>query len=743
MDDLAIIIGLQEEGPGFLELIEEKNRLISYEKLYLNNELEENSFEKYVEYIIHHDLVNLWKYSVNEFSENELGLIIKKSIAYIIKKQYDTNNLLSFLSKILFVSDNSKLLFENNTNLFEIIFRSLLTNLKMDSNWENNIKAVQVFTKKIIINKDNKNAKNNFIKFMSEFLNNCIQKINMNVDDIDLTLPNDYEINNCLSLLLTFWNEGMTLDKIDTIDYDYIISDTCHIKWLDCKINNDTKQYSFLTQCFFLILHAIRVGYVPTMYRSKKWTELLEKINAEIEALNTDSVFMSGFLTKVLTQQKKLLESYLVIDRDIIKNKSLMMWINNFYTISITWIIRQKNKAIDDFIPDLLYCITNFDDYDVKNDNMNNLLVDTINGKYLNNINLRCDAIIPFKRMIESPLLNDYNRKQYLTSLAIGFISLHNSIHKENIHPIYKLRKKVEIYNLINTLYLHSKQNDNVIMEKELLSNLDVFKKFMNIILMDMCDFNDQIEKLNVNSDSESDQINIAVAIYTHYIKMLTFMNSFFDLIFKNKDLHNIILSKEILLTLITIINLSLKILSTKLCYSDELYIGYENDIIDIGAFIMALTNIIKSLYINGCDMKLFTEDHVFDIELYKEFSTYTDNEFSGIVNILENLLINANSSEEFENIPDEFVDAITYVPIEEPCLLPGMVGFSEGDIFFNKTTILKQLITKEENPYTRQKLTLDEFEEFNKQDVIKKKNDEFKNKFDIWKKQQTLQKLK
>lgn len=737
MDDLAIIVGLQEEGPGFLESVEEKEKLVNYEKLYLKNELEENSFEKYIEYVINHDIVNLWRHSVNDFSENEIRHLIKQSIEYIVNKKYDTKSLLTFLTKILFASDNIKLLFEKNSDLFEIIFRPLLTNLKMDDNWGQNIQEVQIFTKKIIINKENKNARNNYIKFLSEFLNICIQKINMNIDDIDMNLPNDYEINNYLGLLLTFWNEGMSVDKIDTIDYDYIVSDICPIKWLDTKIKNDTKQYTFLTQCFFLILHAIRVGYVPTMYRSKKWNELLIKINAEIEALNKDSLFMSGFLTKILIQQKKTLESYLVIDNNIVKNKLLMTWVNNFYTVGISWILRQKNKPIDDFIPDLLYFITYFDDYDVNNDNMNNLLIDTINGKYLNNINLRCDAIIPFKRMIESPILNEYNRKKYLMPIAIGLISLHNTLHKENIHPIYKLRKKVEIYNLINTLYLHSKFNDNEIMEKELLSQLDIFKKFMNIILMDLCDFNDQIDKLNIDSDSEPDHINIAVAIYTHYIKMLTFINSFFDLIFKNKELQNIILSKEILLTLITILNLSLKILSTKLYYSDELYIGSENDTIDVGAFIIALTNIIKLLYLNGCDMKLFTEDHAFDIELYKEFSTYTDNEFSGIVDILENLMKETNNSEELENIPDEFIDPITYIPIEEPCLLPGMVGFSDGDIFFNKTTILKQLITKEENPYTRQKLTLDEFEEFNKKTDIKMKNDDFLKRFTTWKTQQ------
>ena len=219
---------------------------------------------------------------------------------------------------------------------------------------------------------------------------------------------------------------------------------------------------------------------------------------------------------------------------------------------------------------------------------------------------------------------------------------------------------------------------------------------------------------------------------------MLTFINNFFNLLSKSKELREVILSKEILLTLITIINLSLKMLSTKLCYSDELYVGSENETINISAFIIALSEIIKSLYINGCDMKFFIEDHAFDLGLYKEFSTYTpDNEFGGMVIILGNIMKNMDDIVELENVPDEFIDTITCTPIEEPCLLPGMVGFSDGNIFFDKTTILKQLITKEENPYTRKKLTIGEFEEFNKQEAIKNINNDFKKRFNEWKESQ------
>ena len=79
--------------------------------------------------------------------------------------------------------------------------------------------------------------------------------------------------------------------------------------------------------------------------------------------------------------------------------------------------------------------------------------------------------------------------------------------------------------------------------------------------------------------------------------------------------------------------------------------------------------------------------------------------------------------------IPDEFMDPITCNVIEDPCLLPGMVGY-QSDNFFDKSTIRKQLLIKQENPYTRAPLTIDEFEEFNNRKDIQEKLNDFRTRF-------------
>ena len=100
MDDLAIIVGLQETGPAFLDQLADKEKIIAYEKLYLNNELEENSFEKYTEYIINNTIVNLWKHLITVLSTEEILALIKRFMTYIVQKNYEIEKILYFLTNI-------------------------------------------------------------------------------------------------------------------------------------------------------------------------------------------------------------------------------------------------------------------------------------------------------------------------------------------------------------------------------------------------------------------------------------------------------------------------------------------------------------------------------------------------------------------------------------------------------------------------------------------------------------------
>src|SRR5690606_13443032 len=109
---------------------------------------------------------------------------------------------------------------------------------------------------------------------------------------------------------------------------------------------DDNKPYSFLTQCSFLIFHAIRVGYIPTLYRTIKWTELLQTINIELDLINHQT-FMYQYVIKALSTKKNIIESYLKIDNNIIQNNILTNWITIFYNLTSIWFMNNKNNMID------------------------------------------------------------------------------------------------------------------------------------------------------------------------------------------------------------------------------------------------------------------------------------------------------------------------------------------------------------------------------------------------------------
>ena len=79
--------------------------------------------------------------------------------------------------------------------------------------------------------------------------------------------------------------------------------------------------------------------------------------------------------------------------------------------------------------------------------------------------------------------------------------------------------------------------------------------------------------------------------------------------------------------------------------------------------------------------------------------------------------------------LSDEFLDPITCLPIIEPILLPDMKSVGD-DIFFDKSTILKHLLIKEENPYTRESLTKEQLLEYNSRPDIVEKIENYKNKY-------------
>jgi len=96
---------------------------------------------------------------------------------------------------------------------------------------------------------------------------------------------------------------------------------------------------------------------------------------------------------------------------------------------------------------------------------------------------------------------------------------------------------------------------------------------------------------------------------------------------------------------------------------------------------------------------------------------------------------------EEFKcDVPDEFLDPLTYFPIDDPVILPfENNGGDTETIFMEKSTLIKHLLNKEENPFTRSRLTIEELELYNKKEDSLTKIENYKKMFDKWKQENKL----
>ena len=767
IDDTTIILSLQSDGPEYLDgLLKSmdneisKRQIIPYIKLFLNEtDLFEDNIKKYTRYIIESN-DELWTLFSKYLSEDELLNYIKLFSQNNTKMQIDDKFLFYYC---LINSDNVYKLFEKNSSnfmLWNLIFKNILESFDITSqNWNLYINKLKVLLKRIFINKKTRTV---FIDWIASLINIYIKKIHINVQLYDPTLPSDYHIANILGLLFSFWNEGATVNKIVDIDYDYIISDKCSINWFDKKIVNDTKNYNFLAQCYFLILDSLRVGYIPILSRTLKWEKYIDEIDSEINAATTSNNLFSSFMLSRLYNEKQIIKDYLEIDGNIIKNDLLKNWIHSFYDLIIPWINKQKGKLMDDFLSDMLYFLINIkkepgNQYTKDIYILTNEIIQT--KLFTGSISIKCDFMKLFNEILYDSLCDNFINTDFyleiLTEYSKSLLILHNDLHQAVIRNDYKLFRKLEIYKAFDIMYINKNTHNKELLTSQLVNNKDLTRKFINTYLMDICEINDSVNNLykkldnNDNDDNNISPEEIAETKYSihtvlvYVFKLTKLLKKITILFSSNKHLLEIILSKEILTNLAAIINSGIAILETKIKYDPQLGFDdceFEKEL-DIEEFSDNISTILTTIYINDGDLMTIIDGSGFNIQYYKDFINHVDGYLDIIVETLEIKLdeYNNKNNNMITDIPFDLTDPITCTLIENPCLLPGMVGFSEGDIFFDRSTILQQLLVKEINPYTRTPLTQKEFDEFNNTEHIKDKIKKFNDRLQKWKNENKL----
>ena len=141
--------------------------------------------------------------------------------------------------------------------------------------------------------------------------------------------------------------------------------------------------------------------------------------------------------------------------------------------------------------------------------------------------------------------------------------------------------------------------------------------------------------------------------------------------------------------------------------------------------FTKEIVNTFMMMKDNKVFMSTIIDDHkMFDI---KRFEVDAMSEFVGT---LKEFIAKSSEIKDID-YPEEFLDPIMFCKIETPMMLPGI-----DNIFIEKSVIEKHLLTEETNPFNRDKLTIQDLETYNQTPNIKQKTMEFKNKMDIWQKE-------
>lgn len=248
-------------------------------------------------------------------------------------------------------------------------------------------------------------------------------------------------------------------------------------------------------------------------------------------------------------------------------------------------------------------------------------------------------------------------------------------------------------------------------------------------------------ENIIVSLNSENEYINMYkhIELLKKYnlLKTQLFnldnMISFLHIISENSI--NILMSKEIGEKICGRLNYFLNELTCKdkrkLYNIKNKYDIDFNSINLINSFIKIYILLIEhpnfTLYMSN-DIRFFKKNNIF-FSINTLFSNNLLNEFE--YNKIQKITISIDKmikmNKEIE-IPDEFCDPLMACEIIEPIILPNTNTIME------KSVILRHLLNNLNNPFNREPLTLEELEEYNNKEDIKKKIQIFNTKKEEWK---------
>jgi hypothetical protein len=651
-----------------------------------------------------------------------------------------TNTIRKIVNNILSKISNDRLINIFNSNSF-IDFLGLSI-FDINTSKSNVFKHSKDYAESILKRMNtHKNTKekliNRFIEITNMFENNY-KWLNNN------TIKTEF-LSNVSCALYFIISQVISTYITDTNDIKDIENYRSPINMFD-KLKNDKEKsdddISESSKCYQMFIAGFITVYITIgQYRNKlsNVTQILGISPDEIYNIIKQSTINIQYCVQLMASKE--FHKFFIIEMDRIFVSKLENEENNNSLLS------------DDIKHELLILLENIPSlYEIK-DLCNKLLFNIYERKYISNIHTETKACEIIHFFLEESVKNkkdkviDFTDEEIIRKTINGTINVYNNFTE-------KLKGEGNVYrhkclDILNSMYLINKSSinyveimDEIFKEDKIAQNKFILNIFLHI--MEMSELLADIQKRPETTSNIKTKLNNVIIFFNSLVLQV------YLLINSNTPSINKIICKDELKN--SIINSILHTLN-EYAIVREGKINHLNSISDV-RYIRKYYDTIKQLILILMELgklteikKILTESEIFSSKffsiIYKTLSNYgklTDKENIMIGEFISDLSynkdkFNKDKDEDYiepDEIPEEFLDPLTYVPIINPLALPKS---NENEYFiFEEKVIKRQLLSNNINPFTREETTIEKLYEINNRDEVKTLLDDFKLRFKKWK---------
>jgi hypothetical protein len=703
--DLKIIQSFDEENFEYLENIliklnYESNKQLNEElhrvlNTYINMFINENK-ELYINYFKTKPSNILWTYYHNNFDNYiilyELCKQCKQFYNYIFRDIHNSNNLCNMINNWIendLISNYDGITFEKKS--FMMVFNYNI----FDNKYINEM--IELF--KNIYNCKNIN-KINIYKLFFKILQSNIYYTHINIT---------YE----------------TLEKCSKINFITIILFICLNILNDINYNNinntDKNRNGFIiyetdnidTLLYYLINYSIHVCFIP-LYKLKKSYESKLKQSQGIRFLGFSNL-SNNYIQKI--------QNELNLINDLIIHPKINNIIIELYEKMVDIIDKKTLHILNEEIFNSIFYYFDNMIFELNTIMFNNSIYlffeNIINGTYTNNPHLRyqyATLLLLIKRtnddIFDNSIINImkyYNEVDYINWTSFEVSSKHTKaiievLLKYNMLCDYSYNIKHELERTfifkICSMGLSSLNEIEDVLNK--LNDIFIQRNFDILNYQD----NQNISKeLCINSAYKFIQPNITQ--FNTIIKLMEYINSI-------KNMPNEILN-EIISFYINGIKITSNVYYKKILECDNKNTKINSYQIFIDLLIKLFENNENNIHIKEYLFNIYNIKYPDLMNLTKEIEN-----IPYLYHIIQDYSINIKIDIDY---PDDFIDPILCTKINDPIMIP------EVNSFFDRSSIITHLYTSKTNPFTRNILTEDDVNNYNKLDKIIKQINDFKQR--------------